>query len=161
MAEETIPWTEFNDMHSGGGIKVDGYDRIYIQAPIDVAKTIFYNRFGHNPERVTCSCCGPDYSINEYPSLKQATGYPRNCRHLKTPRDDDGRYMNDLDVLQNNYYLEPGEDPPEGFQVANTPRFGDYVPVDEYVERDTVLVIESQEIHESEKTANWSHSPMH
>lgn len=57
-------WTEFWDMHSGGSQKED-YKKIYIEAPIEEAKVIFYNRFGHNPERVTCTCCGEDYAMSE------------------------------------------------------------------------------------------------
>jgi len=74
-----IPWTSFMDMHSGGGTKEPPYEYIYIQAPEEEAKIIFYNRFGHNPERVTCTCCGDDYSIQEHATLEDATGYQRNA----------------------------------------------------------------------------------
>lgn len=77
---EEIMWTEFWDMHSGGSQK-EKWHHIYIEAPIEEAKIIFYNRFGHNPERVTCTCCGDDYSISEYESLEQATGFHRDCRY--------------------------------------------------------------------------------
>lgn len=63
-------WTEFMDMHSGGGTKEEPYEYIFIEAPREEAIIIFYNRFGHNPERVTCTCCGDDYSITEYETLK-------------------------------------------------------------------------------------------
>lgn len=59
-----VPWTRFFDLASGGGDKED-FELIYIQAPRDEAQLIFYNRFGHNPERVSCTCCGPDYSFRE------------------------------------------------------------------------------------------------
>ena len=86
-------WTRFRDMHSGGGSKVlrkpdgtftDG-DRfshesddepinyIYIEAPKDEAKLVFYNRFKRNPERVSCTCCGEDYYISESETLEQPT----------------------------------------------------------------------------------------
>lgn len=70
-------WTQFYDMHSGGRTKEEPYNRIYIEAPEREAKVIFYNRFGHNPERITCTCCGEDYSISEYNSLCAATKYDR------------------------------------------------------------------------------------
>lgn len=70
-------WTRFMDMHSGGGSK-EQYDEIYIEAAEDTAKLIFYNHFGHNPERVTCTCCGNDYSISEYETLEEATEYDRD-----------------------------------------------------------------------------------
>ncbi len=69
-------WTQFYDMHSGGGQKEE-WNKIYIEAPKEQAKIIFYNRFGHNPEKVTCTCCGDDYSISEYKTLGKATEYER------------------------------------------------------------------------------------
>lgn len=76
-------FTQFMDMHSGGGLKEGPYQHIYIQAPKEEAKIIFYNRFKHNPERVTCTCCGADYSISEYETLEQATGFERHCDYEK------------------------------------------------------------------------------
>ncbi|KKL21424.1 hypothetical protein LCGC14_2445590 [marine sediment metagenome] len=70
-------WTQFWDMHSGGGLKEAPYHYIYIEAPEEEAKVIFYNRFGHNPERVTCTCCGDDYSIGEEKTLAKLTEYHR------------------------------------------------------------------------------------
>ena len=71
-------WTRFMDMHSGGGQK-EKWAYIYIELPEDEAKVVFYNRFGHNPERVTCTCCGEDYSISSKESLEQLSAYDRNC----------------------------------------------------------------------------------
>ena len=87
-------WTQFWDMHSGGETK-EQWSQIFIEAPEDEAKIIFYNRFGHNPERVTCTCCGEDYSISEYETLAEATAYHRNCAydgdgHIEKPRRDYG-----------------------------------------------------------------------
>lgn len=73
-------WTHFWDMHSGGSVKEAPYAHIYIEAPEAEAKVIFYNRFGHNAERVTCTCCGEDYSIMEYASLADATAFQRGER---------------------------------------------------------------------------------
>ncbi len=74
-------WTLFWDMHSGDGVKeqnVQGEEitKIYIEAPEDEAIKIFYNRFDHNPNRVSC---GEDYSISEESSFAQISGYHRNC----------------------------------------------------------------------------------
>ena len=66
--------TRFMDMHSGGGSK-EKWDYIYIEAPESEAIVIFLNRFGHSPHRVTCTCCGTDYSINEEDSLEEATEF--------------------------------------------------------------------------------------
>jgi hypothetical protein len=76
--KEIDMWTRFMDMHSGGGSK-EAWENIYIEAEEEKAKVIFYNRFGHNPERVSCTCCGEDYSISESETLEQATGYERGC----------------------------------------------------------------------------------
>lgn len=72
-----MTWTTFMDMHSGGNTKEPPYETIYIEAPEKEACLIFYNRFSHNPWRVTCTCCGEDYSIVEYPTLEKATKYLR------------------------------------------------------------------------------------
>ncbi len=71
-------WTQFWDMNSGGSQK-EWWAKIYIEAPEDEATIIFYNRFGHNPNRVTCTCCGEDYAISEYETLQEATAYHRGC----------------------------------------------------------------------------------
>jgi hypothetical protein len=75
-------WTEFQDMHSGGGQKLE-WPRIYIEAPEAEAKIIFQNRFGRNPDRVTCTCCGPDYWTDESETLEQATAFVRGCAFNK------------------------------------------------------------------------------
>ena len=81
-----IMWTRFMDMHSGGSLK-EKWQYIYIEADEKEAKIIFYNRFGHNPERVTCTCCGDDYSISSKDDLHQLTGYDRGC-HFSYIRPD-------------------------------------------------------------------------
>jgi hypothetical protein len=83
MNESPKSFTRFMDMHSGGGTKVKPYEYIYIEAPEAEARVIFYNRFGRNPDRVTCTCCGNDYSVDEHPSLEVASAYNRQCDYLK------------------------------------------------------------------------------
>lgn len=75
-----MTWTKFWDMHSGGGAKESPHENIYIEASEDEAVAIFYNRFGHDPNRTSCTCCGEDYSISEYESLDKATEYHRENR---------------------------------------------------------------------------------
>lgn len=77
MKNKIIKWTEFWDMHSGGGTKEAPYEKIYINASEEEARIIFYNRFGHSAERVSCTCCGEDYSVSESDSLEEATRYHR------------------------------------------------------------------------------------
>lgn len=69
-------WTRIWDMHSGGDLK-EPFSKCYIEAPEDEAVSVFYARFGHNPHRVTCTCCGPDYDVEEYETLEKATFYLR------------------------------------------------------------------------------------
>ena len=72
-------WTYFSDMNSGGGRK-EAFRKLYIEAAEEEAKSVFYSRYGHNPERVSCTCCGQDYSIGqENASLAQVTAFERNC----------------------------------------------------------------------------------
>lgn len=73
-------WTKFWDMHSGGG-KEEDHNIIVIEAPQEEAELIFFNKFGHDPNCVTCTCCGPDYSISEYDSLEEAVAYHKECGH--------------------------------------------------------------------------------
>ena len=76
-------WTHFGDMHSGGGQKLE-WANIYIEAEEEEAKRIFYSRFERNPDRVTCTCCGPDYSICSEKTLGQLTAFHRGCLYDKT-----------------------------------------------------------------------------
>lgn len=73
-----MTWTVFNDMHGGGHLKVESYERIYINTARDPAMAVFRDRFGQDPEKITCQCCGQDYSIREYDSLEAATKYHRS-----------------------------------------------------------------------------------
>lgn len=63
--------TVFYDMHSGGNQK-ENFSCLIIQADEETATLVFQNRFGHNPRRISCTCCGPDYSISEFDSLAEA-----------------------------------------------------------------------------------------
>lgn len=71
-------WTRFMDTHSGGGQKLS-HAKILIEAPEKEAEIIFQNRFNRNPNRVTCTCCGEDYSISEAETLEEVTAYDRGC----------------------------------------------------------------------------------
>lgn len=76
-----MTWTQFHDMHPGGGQKLD-WGQIFIEAPEAEARAAFERLFGRDPDHVTCSCCGEDYSISEEATLEQATGYERGCRFV-------------------------------------------------------------------------------
>jgi hypothetical protein len=53
-------WTRFMDMHSGGDAKTGD---VFIEAPEAQARAIFTARFDRDPDHVTCTCCGRDYSV--------------------------------------------------------------------------------------------------
>ncbi len=121
-----MTWTHFMDMHSGGGTKEEPYEHIYIEAPEAEACVIFYNRFGHSPHCVSCTCCGNDYSVTEAESLEQATGYERGC------------------ASTNAGYIEEPRKGFGGFVYSHT-------PLDAYLERGDVLVIRASDIKPSER----------
>jgi hypothetical protein len=139
------------DMHSGGGLK-EKAQYIYIEAPEAEAKVIFYNKFGHNPDRVSCTCCGSDYSISSGEDLVQLTGYDRGCRSLETPTYKSGKKkglykpVNDP-AFKAHYYLEDGEEPPKGYAVS-VERFvsSPYQPLRTFLKRKDIIVIRKWDI---------------
>lgn len=116
-------WTLFWDMHSGGSTKLEPYEKIYIEADPEVARVVFYNRFGRNPERVTCTCCGSDYSIDSESTLEQLSGYHRNCAY------------------EDKKYLEK-----QGDGNWSSP----YLNLEDYGKREDVLIIRDFEIKPEE-----------
>lgn len=145
-------WTQFWDMHSGGGAKLwrqtDGrvsaeggmfyradaakpVEKIYIEASEKEAVRVFYNRFRRNPHRVTCTCCGDDYSVSEGESLEQLTAYHRGCA-FKTVKGEDGG---------GHYAESPSKDY----------RGKSYMTLDQYTAQSDVLVIRADEILPAER----------
>lgn len=123
-----MSWTHFMDMHSGGSQK-EAYAHIYIEAPEEEAKIIFYNRFGDNPERVTCTCCGDDYSISEDESLDQLTAFNRNCAYDNTEH----KWIEEPDTQYNGSKKK-------------------LIPLEAYIHQEDVLVIKADEIKSEERT---------
>jgi len=113
-------WTHFWDMHSGGGCKEKPYEHIYIEADGDAAEIIFQNKFGHNPNRVSCTCCGADYVIDTTETLEQASAYHRGC------------------AFENNAYVER--------PAAGKLEWHTFRTVDEYRKLPDVLIIPASEI---------------
>lgn len=134
------------DMHSGGGCK-EPYQFILIEAPEAEAKVIFQNRFSHNPDRVTCTCCGGDYSIDDYESLEQATGFDRNAAFVylnpageEVPLEQAWKAgVGLINGCINKYVERKGHD------------FAEYKTLEEFLKRPDVLVIKSQEIKPEER----------
>ena len=118
-------WTEFWDMHSGGSQK-EQFSNCYIEADEETAIRVFFARFGHNPKRISCTCCGEDYAISTSDSLEEATGYHRNCAY---------------DRKTNTYVEKPRE---SGYKP--------YMTLPEYLESSNVCVIYTKDITQEEKT---------
>ncbi len=91
-------WTKFWDMHSGGSLK-ESYGVIYIEAPKEEAIVIFYNRFGHNPNRVSCTCCGEDYDVTESKTFAEASKFHREDRLIVEKKQTVAQYKRNKNVL--------------------------------------------------------------
>lgn len=144
-------WTLFWDMHSGGGSKEGAYEKIYIEAAEAEARVIFYNRFNHSPDRVSCTCCGPDYAVSEYESLEQASAYHRGCRYAYK-RKSDGKEVPQKEAWVSGKGLQPGYT--EGYVEDAEPRrssFLKYRTLAQYIKGKDVLVIRESTIKPSER----------
>ena len=154
-------WTQFWDMHSGGGQK-EAFAHCYIEAPAAEARSVFYSRFGHAAERVSCTCCGEDYSISESESLEQATAYHRGLRYVDDIPGENGLYRGAGWVP--GYYLEPGAEIPAGCTVRragglwgeNRERYPNGMSLEEYLASagDAVRIIRADEIKPEERAVN-------
>lgn len=137
-------WTQFWDMHSGGDQKLD-WARIYIEAPKEEAIVIFYNLFGRNPKRVTCTCCGEDYAIDESDSLEQASAWHRNCDYAYF--DKNGKEVDENVAWKSGKGLLPGFT--DGYVERDRRKLrlrGGYVPLSEYVKNPDVRVVYAKDI---------------
>jgi len=148
-----MAWTLFWDMHSGGRTKVEPYEKIYIEAPEKQAINVFYNRFGRNPYRVTCTCCGEDYSVNESETFDEASGYHRGCDYAYF--DTKGR------EVEKDAAWTPGKGMKRGYTSRYVDRpsqetysWNPYKTVEEYMNQEDVLVIPASEIKDEERHAD-------
>lgn len=145
-------WTRFMDMHSGGGTKEAPYQHIYIEASEEEAKVIFYNRFGHNPERVTCTCCGEDYSIGDSETLKEATAYNRGCASAYFRPD--GSECDESEAWVMGKGMTDGYSSGYVERKSSRSRGKDHIPLSEYQEKEDVLFVYEKDIKSDERTGN-------
>jgi hypothetical protein len=138
-----MTWTRLKDMHSGGDTKED-FETCFIEASADEAVTIFYNRFGHNPHRVSCTCCGQDYSLEEGDTFKNLTAWDRGCAWYEPNPDSDYR----------GQYFELDDDIPEGWTKTRSIWNNEYLTVEEFMKQDDILVIPASEIEDDERTGD-------
>lgn len=164
-----MTYTRFMDMHSGGGLKEEPYDKIFIEAPEEEAKVVFYNRFGHNPERVTCTCCGEDYSMTEGESLAELSAYDRNCateyfytdtgevckevqKYGKgTEWDSKRRVRTYKGRVVDSRHVERADLSHMEYGATQAECESRYMPVKDYFEQETVLVIYAEDIEDHER----------
>lgn len=145
--KEEKKWTHFHDMNSGGGKKLD-WGHIFIEAPSAEAEIVFFNRFGRNPNRVTCTCCGPDYSIDEDESLEQATGFERGCRYAY--------FKNGKEISEKKGFII-GKGTPKGVwsgyveEKSETLSFHEYQTIGAFKKRKDVKIIRAKDIKKLEK----------
>ncbi len=144
-------WTKFWDMHSGGRQK-EQWARIYIEAPEQEARVIFYNRFGHNPERVTCTCCGSDYSTEEGESLLQLSAYHRGCDYAYLDRN--GNEVGQAVAWVSGKGMKPGYT--SGYVERKNPThtWETYRTLEEYMKEDGVLIIYTKDIKPEERVGD-------
>lgn len=138
-------WTKFWDMNSGGRSK-EKWDIIYIEAPEEEAKVIFYNRFGHNPERVTCTCCGPDYTIDVSETLNQASAYHRNCGYSYEKKG----YIEGPDETFRKY-VPGGEDDRVWWAYLESHPERAYLTLEQYEKSKDILILRETDISPEER----------
>jgi hypothetical protein len=76
-------WTIFEDAFADGKIKFKNFELIIVQASQEEAIPLFMKITNVDPKKVTCKCCGQHFSIREYDSVFQATGFLRGCKFDK------------------------------------------------------------------------------
>jgi hypothetical protein len=143
-AKPGLVWVHVNDMHSGGGTKED-FEGVYIECESEEqAAVIFYNRFGHSPHRVSCTCCGADYSIyDEGTDLMRATGFARGCRIINSPEGD---HVNRL--------IEPEDEIPEGWTLDPYQSRASYMTMEAYAAKEDILILRDEDIDPEHKTGS-------
>ena len=89
--------TRFMDMHSGGHQKTP-YTHIYIKESLDKAIKTFKEIFERDPDNVTCTCCGEDFTYEEYDSLEEATAYDRGGKWMPNSKGEYEQVAADITV---------------------------------------------------------------
>jgi hypothetical protein len=151
-----MTWTHFHDMHSGGGIKEEPFSHIFIEAPKGEAQSVFYARFGHSADRISCTCCGSDYSVSESKDPAQATGFERGCRDGWVFTDDGSRVPDGVEPVWVNANFTRAVDGCtvefSYFEEESALRYQPYVTVEEYIAKPDVLLIHADQILPEERS---------
>lgn len=114
-------------MHSGGDKTLE-WEVIYIEGSVAQAVEIFEQKFGRSPYSISCECCGEDYSVDDDSDLEQASGYERNCKY-----DDEAE----------KYVADPSNEK--------------YLTIEQYKQRDDVLIIPKEKSRVYSQKAELKH----
>lgn len=167
---EKVTWTHFYDMSSGGSEKLD-WQHIFAELPEQLAIGWFMKEFDRDPRNVTCDCCGPDYAIHEYASLKEATAFQRNCRAailvdqarlrviMQTGSPAQRAIYRKTPPSLGRCYMEKGDPLPSGWQwqysyQEEEDHWQGYQTLEQFAARDDVLIYEPPRAIASSMTRN-------
>lgn len=109
--------TRFMDMHSGGSQKLD-FSKLYVPLPEKEAIAWFQNRYGRDPNNVTCGCCGEDYVVYELSTqaaLDEYLAYDRRYDGKPTVLD---KTLKQIVEAANTLGLEPQKHEPPAHRAA-------------------------------------------
>jgi hypothetical protein len=146
-----MTWTHFHDMHSGGGQKL-AWGHIFIEAPQKEAEVVFQNRFKRNPNRVTCTCCGPDYSISEEPTLLQVTAFYRGCEYVY--RRPDGSECDEREGFVSGKGIQDGYKGGYEERPAKRFRMHEYMTLEDYIASGKAHFIYASNINPEERNGS-------
>ncbi len=127
-------WTLFWDMHSGGGLKEEPYQYIFIESCYKDAVDYFEERFGHCPTDVACECCGENYNIDESDTLEQSSGYHRGGEYI---------YFNKKDEVISQ---QEGFTVGKGITEGCSSRYIGGESIEDFSKREDILIIYKDEI---------------
>ena len=138
MTKPTV-WTHFWDMHSGGG-KKESFEHCFIEANKAKAVAIFTSRFGHSPNRISCDCCGEDYSTEEGETLIELTGYHHGCARVTVSAK--GVELTKIKLFDRPIRAKRGHK----HTYADRKGDKDYIPLATFLQSDDVEVIYKKDI---------------
>jgi len=105
-------------------------------------------------QRVSCTCCGEDYSISSAEDFAQISGYHRGCQTLvhKTYRSGQNKGLVKPIPKSMQRYYEEREKPPKGWEFDTKRIFNNkYKTVLAYKRQKDVLVLSRHKIKSSER----------
>jgi hypothetical protein len=140
MDRQERQWVIVWDMHSGGSLK-EAFHMAFIETDsMETARKVFFCLFEHGPDHVTCTCCGPDYSMHDPATLYESTAFHRGAISISKINDPENKW-------KGGHHVDRAEDCPEGWECEKNPirigmREGDVtVGLADYCAQDDVCII--------------------